>query len=181
MGQKRSTLSARSQEFLVSLMKVSYQKISTSLICYQQKGEWRRENSSTHSPWYLPLFSHVTFTFFNAPLVGSYKSVAPAFLKRKMDRERSLCKLSVPHSLYQKEYPDIDDSVFAKNPAVLISMCFARQHFPLSFWVPSCMWSLILLHVLTLGISSLCSLTEWLWLNPALSSFQQYILIAISN
>lgn len=143
MGQKRSTLSARSQEFLFSLTKLSYQKTATSLIFYWQSGEWRKKNSSAGSPWCLPLFSHATFTFFNAPP----ESVAPAFLK-EMDKERSLWQTaSAPQSLPERTswcwwqclcYPRAQEGSFPR----------VWQDNTFSFLVLSCTWSLILLHML---------------------------------
>lgn len=183
MGQKGSTLSARSQEFLVSLTKVSNQKIATSLICYQQKGEWRREYSSTCSPWYLPLFSPVTFTCSSG---GVLWVSGTSFSQGDGQGEELMANCQCPTVSTRRNIPILMAvSLLPRNPWGLISMCFARQHFPLSFLVLS---GLILLHVLcitravlTLGSSSFCSLTKWLWLKPPLSSCQQRILLAINN
>lgn len=93
MGQKGSTLSARSQEFLVSLTKVSNQKIATSLICYQQKGS-EEGNIVLHAVPGISLSSLMSHS--HALLVESYESVAPAFPKEMSLWQTASAQQSLP-------------------------------------------------------------------------------------
>lgn len=185
MGQKGSTLSVRSQEFLVSLTKVSCQKTAISLICYQQSGEWRRENSSTCSPCYLPLFFHVTFTFFNAPLGGPMSwSYGTNFTQGDGQGEEFVANCQCP-TVSTRSIPIlVAVPLLPKDPGVTVSMGFARQHFPFSFLVLSCMWSLILLHLLCWPwVIPPCVLwlNDYDWIQLYAAANSAAILIAVSN
>lgn len=85
------------------------------------------------------------------------------FSRRRWTRRAVYGKLPVPHSLYQEEHPDVAGSVFATQELSSANFRVFCKATLSSFFLGSQLHvkpDFITCAVLTLGISSLCSLAK---------------------